>query len=140
MGRTPALLFAARAPLPAWPLAGRHRAGNRGNGSRSRRLSTLQRRDLTASRVRSIYDPNGAGRAPFAARSPDHVRVARGESFHVAVFELVRRRRLRVRTEAVEYLADRVIFAAPTFTAPYVIEGAPPATGFVYSPWITANL
>ena len=40
----------------------------------------------------------------------------------------------------VEYLADFVIFAAPTFLAHYVIEGAPPATGFVYSPWFTANL
>ncbi len=48
--------------------------------------------------------------------------------------------RLRVRTEAIEYMADRVIFAAPTFLAPYVIEGAPAADGFVYSPWVTANL
>jgi glycine/D-amino acid oxidase-like deaminating enzyme len=47
--------------------------------------------------------------------------------------------RWRVRTEAADYLADRVIFAAPTFLAPYVIEGAP-APGFVYSPWVTANL
>jgi len=48
--------------------------------------------------------------------------------------------RLRVRTESAEYLAERVIFAAPTFLAPYVIEGAAPAEGFVYSPWVTANL
>lgn len=48
--------------------------------------------------------------------------------------------RLRVRTEAAEYIAERVIFAAPTFLAPYVIEGAPPADGFIYSPWLTANL
>ena len=47
---------------------------------------------------------------------------------------------LRVLTEAVEYRAARVIFAAPTFLAPYVIEGAPAASGFVYSPWMTANL
>ncbi len=40
----------------------------------------------------------------------------------------------------VEYLTDFVIFAAPTFLAHYVIEGAPPAAGFVYSPWFTANL
>ncbi len=45
----------------------------------------------------------------------------------------------RVRTEAVEYVAERIIFAAPTFLAPYIIEGAP-APGFVYSPWLTANL
>lgn len=49
-------------------------------------------------------------------------------------------KRLRVRTEQADYLADRVIFAAPTFLAPYVIEGAPRAEGFVYSPWLTANL
>ncbi len=49
-------------------------------------------------------------------------------------------RRWRVRTEAAEYLAERVIFAAPTFLAPYVIEDATPAEGFVYSPWLTANL
>jgi glycine/D-amino acid oxidase-like deaminating enzyme len=49
-------------------------------------------------------------------------------------------RRLRVRTEAVEYSAERVIFAAPTFLAAYVVEGAPHADGFVYSPWLTANL
>ncbi len=49
-------------------------------------------------------------------------------------------RKLRVKTESVEYVADRVIFAAPTFLAPYVIEGASRAEGFAYSPWITANL
>ncbi len=43
-------------------------------------------------------------------------------------------------TAGVEYLADFVIFAAPTFLAHYVIEEAPPASGFVYSPWFTANL
>jgi glycine/D-amino acid oxidase-like deaminating enzyme len=49
-------------------------------------------------------------------------------------------RKMRVKTESVEYIADRVIFAAPTFLAPYLIEGAPRAEGFVYSPWLTANL
>jgi len=49
-------------------------------------------------------------------------------------------RKLRVRTEAIEYIADRVIFAAPTFLAPYIIENVPRTEGFVYSPWITANL
>ena len=44
-----------------------------------------------------------------------------------------------VYTEAVEYIAERIIFAAPTFLAPYIIEGAPDP-GFVYSPWLTANL
>lgn len=45
----------------------------------------------------------------------------------------------RVITEAVEYQAERVIFAAPSFLAPYLIEGAA-APGIEYSPWLTANL
>jgi glycine/D-amino acid oxidase-like deaminating enzyme len=49
-------------------------------------------------------------------------------------------RKLRVLTEAVEYTADGVIFAAPTFLAPYILEGSPPVHGFEYSPWLTANL
>src|SRR6185295_10970781 len=48
--------------------------------------------------------------------------------------------RLRVLTEETEYVTDAVIFTAPTFLAPYIIEGAMPAAGFVYSPWLTANL
>jgi len=49
-------------------------------------------------------------------------------------------RRFRVLTEEVEYIAEAVIFAAPTFLAHYVLDGAPRADGFVYSPWLTANL
>jgi len=45
----------------------------------------------------------------------------------------------RVLTEAVEYVAERIIFAAPSFLAPYMIEGAA-APDIVYSPWLTANL
>ncbi len=48
--------------------------------------------------------------------------------------------RVRVFTEQAEYIADAVVFAAPTFLAPYIIEGAGSASGFVYSPWLTANL
>jgi hypothetical protein len=33
-----------------------------------------------------------------------------------------------------------VIFAAPTFLAPYVIDGFGPLHDFQYSPWLTANL
>jgi len=33
-----------------------------------------------------------------------------------------------------------VIFAAPTFLAPYLIENFPPLHDFIYSPWLTANL
>ncbi len=40
----------------------------------------------------------------------------------------------------VEYRADSVIFAAPTFLAPYLIEGTPPLHDLEYSPWLTANL
>ena len=57
------------------------------------------------------------------------------------VFSITRKgTRLIVKTEAAEFVAERVIFAAPSFLAPYVVEGAPQAAGFVYSPWITANL
>ncbi len=45
----------------------------------------------------------------------------------------------RVFTESVEYAAERIIFAAPSFLAPYIIEGAA-APDIVYSPWLTANL
>jgi len=48
--------------------------------------------------------------------------------------------RLRVLTEKTAYTADVVIFAAPTFLAPYLVEDAPPVAGFEYSPWLTANL
>ncbi len=46
----------------------------------------------------------------------------------------------RVRTPEVEYLCDAVLFAAPSFLAPYLIEGAAKTPGLVYSPWLTANL
>ncbi len=39
-----------------------------------------------------------------------------------------------------EYQADFVIFAAPTFLAPYLVEGMAPLHDFEYSPWLTANL
>jgi protoporphyrinogen oxidase len=40
----------------------------------------------------------------------------------------------------VEYRCEAVIFAAPTFLAPYIVEGFPKPTSFEYSPWLTANL
>jgi hypothetical protein len=46
----------------------------------------------------------------------------------------------KVWTEQASYIADSVIWSAPTFIAPYVVEGAPARCGFEYSPWITANL
>jgi len=49
-------------------------------------------------------------------------------------------RRLRVSSGETDYLAECVIFAAPSFTVPYICENAPPVQGFTYSPWLTANL
>lgn len=39
-----------------------------------------------------------------------------------------------------EYRAEFVIFAAPTFLAPYLVDGVAPLHDFEYSPWLTANL
>ena len=58
-----------------------------------------------------------------------------------AVYRVARNgNKIRVLTEQTEYIADAVIWAAPTFLASYIIEGAPRAEGFQYSPWLTANL
>jgi hypothetical protein len=46
---------------------------------------------------------------------------------------------LRVLAGDTEYRADAVVWAAPSFLAPHVVEGAPPVR-FTYSPWLTANL
>ena len=47
--------------------------------------------------------------------------------------------KLQVSTPDTMYAAEAVVFAAPTFLAPYLIEGAP-RPPFEYSPWVTANL
>ncbi len=39
-----------------------------------------------------------------------------------------------------EYRCELVIFAAPTFLAPYLVEDMAPLRDFEYSPWLTANL
>jgi NAD(P)-binding Rossmann-like domain len=39
-----------------------------------------------------------------------------------------------------EFQSEFVIFAAPTFLAPYLLENFPRLRDFVYSPWLTANL
>ncbi len=49
-------------------------------------------------------------------------------------------RRWLVSTPEARWLADVVIFAAPSFLAARVIEGAPATPDFQYSPWVTANL
>lgn len=46
---------------------------------------------------------------------------------------------VRVLAGDTEYLADAALWAAPSFLAPHVVEGAPPVR-FTYSPWLTANL
>jgi len=46
----------------------------------------------------------------------------------------------QVLTPKASYLAQSVIWAAPSFLASYIVEGAPKAEGFSYSPWVTANL
>jgi phytoene dehydrogenase-like protein len=45
----------------------------------------------------------------------------------------------RVLAGDTEYLADAVVFAAPSFLASRLVQDAP-AVDFVYSPWLTANL
>jgi len=45
----------------------------------------------------------------------------------------------RVITADADYLCDAVVWAAPSFVARFVVEGAP-EVDFDYSPWLTANL
>jgi phytoene dehydrogenase-like protein len=80
--------------------------------------------------------PEGNGRIVrrLAARLGDRVRTG------VGVHRVERAGRgIRVLAGDTEFRADAVVFAAPTFLAPYVVEGAR-APGFTYSPWLTANL
>ena len=39
-----------------------------------------------------------------------------------------------------QFQSEFVIFAAPTFLAPYLVDNLAPMRDFVYSPWLTANL
>jgi predicted NAD/FAD-dependent oxidoreductase len=50
------------------------------------------------------------------------------------------KQRLSVVAGDTEYQTEWVIFAAPTFLAPYLIDGIPRLRDFEYSPWLTANL
>jgi hypothetical protein len=45
-----------------------------------------------------------------------------------------------VLSDETEFQTEFVVFAAPTFLAPYVIEGFTALHDFEYSPWLTANL
>lgn len=49
-------------------------------------------------------------------------------------------RRFSLLSGDTEYQSEFVIFAAPTFLAPHLVEGVPPTRDFEYSPWLTANL
>jgi glycine/D-amino acid oxidase-like deaminating enzyme len=67
-------------------------------------------------------------------------RVARFVRTNTPVVRVRRARRaIEVVTPDCLYLADAVIWAAPTFAAGYIIERAPPVR-VQYSPWVTANL
>jgi glycine/D-amino acid oxidase-like deaminating enzyme len=56
------------------------------------------------------------------------------------VVRIVRKRRgFTVLTPHTAYESQVVIFAAPTFLAPYLLEGVRPFS-ITYSPWVTANL
>jgi len=63
--------------------------------------------------------------------------VRSGQMVHHIAWEA---KQWRVFAADTEYRADFVIFAAPTFLAPYLIEGFAPLQDFEYSPWLTANL
>lgn len=57
------------------------------------------------------------------------------------VHRITRRgQRFSVLSGETEYQAEVVVFAAPTFLAPYLVEGMAPLHDFEYSPWLTANL
>jgi glycine/D-amino acid oxidase-like deaminating enzyme len=46
----------------------------------------------------------------------------------------------QVDTEGASWTADAVIFAAPTYLAPHIIEGFAPLPTLSYSPWVVSNL
>ncbi|MFN9263260.1 MAG: FAD-dependent oxidoreductase [Acidobacteriota bacterium] len=46
----------------------------------------------------------------------------------------------RVEAEGATWLAESVIFAAPTYLAPHLIEGFAPLPSLQYSPWVVSNL
>jgi len=57
------------------------------------------------------------------------------------VHRVVRKgRRFSVFSGDTEFQSEFVIFAAPTFLAPYLIDGFSAGHDFEYSPWLTANL
>lgn len=64
---------------------------------------------------------------------------------HVRTGQMVHRITESARTVSVfagdtEYQAEFLVFAAPSFLAPYLLNDFPRLESFVYSPWLTANL
>ncbi|MGD0363426.1 MAG: FAD-dependent oxidoreductase [Bryobacteraceae bacterium] len=64
---------------------------------------------------------------------------------HVRAGQMVRRierrgTRYLVATGTKRYLTEAVIYAAPSFLAPFLVEGFARLPKFEYSPWLTANL
>ena len=107
----------------------------------------------------AAYTSAWAGIHYFASREPDDKgpltwpegngwitrRLLEKLNRYVRTGAMVRRvapenHRLRVSAGETDYIAERVIFAAPSFLAPYLFDGAQPNGGFTYSPWLTANL
>jgi glycine/D-amino acid oxidase-like deaminating enzyme len=67
-------------------------------------------------------------------------KLSRYISTNAAVHQVVPHQRgWLVRTGEQEIRCEDVIFAAPTFIAPYLVQGMP-SPGFTYSPWLVANL
>ena len=94
-------------------------------------------RDDDQDRVFTWPEGNGWIVKRLMERVGDHVQTGK------PVYRIRRdAQRVQVFTEDVLYTADAVIFAAPTFLAPYLIEGMPPLDRDVwqYSPWLTANI
>jgi glycine/D-amino acid oxidase-like deaminating enzyme len=94
-------------------------------------------RDDEQDRVFTWPEGNGWIVKQLMARVRGHVRTSE-PVFHIRK----QGPRIEVLTERTAYSAAAVIFAAPTFLAPYVIEGMPPLDPQVwqYSPWLTANI
>jgi glycine/D-amino acid oxidase-like deaminating enzyme len=100
-----------------------------------------------------------AGIHYFASRSPEETgpltwpegnafithRLLQRMGSRVATGQIVSRVERRgsrwlILTPDTAWTADAVIFAAPSFVASRIVEGAPQTPDFAYSPWITANL
>ncbi len=80
-------------------------------------------------------DGNGWITARLLRRAGDRVRTGQ-----IVVRVAREGRRWTVVTPDTRWVADAVIFAAPSFLAARLVEGAPAVADFQYSPWVTANL